>query len=131
MIDFCVVTLNMVTLLNLFVGFEKFCLFSSVLILIFCLNNTITWVYNNTVRKIFPPFPICVSFFYFSCLIDHTMAFVHWRRKWQPTPVFLPGESQTETGEPGGLSSMGLHRVRHDWSDLAAAAAAWLSCSGE
>ena len=28
------------------------------------------------------------------------------------------------TGEPGGLPSMGLHRVRHDWSDLEAAAAA-------
>ena len=27
------------------------------------------------------------------------------------------------TEEPGGLSSMGSHRVRHDWSDLAAAAA--------
>ena len=27
------------------------------------------------------------------------------------------------TGEPGGLPSLGLHRVRHDWSDLAAAAA--------
>ena len=27
-----------------------------------------------------------------------------------------------ETGEPGGLLSMGLHRVGHDWSDLAAAA---------
>ena len=27
------------------------------------------------------------------------------------------------TGQPGGLSSMGSHRVRHDWSDLAAAAA--------
>ena len=27
------------------------------------------------------------------------------------------------TGEPGGLLSMGLHRVGHDWSDLAAAAA--------
>ena len=26
------------------------------------------------------------------------------------------------TGEPGGLPSMGLHRVRHNWSDLAAAA---------
>ena len=26
-------------------------------------------------------------------------------------------------GEPGGLPSMGLHRVGHDWSDLAAAAA--------
>ena len=92
---------------------------------------------------------------------------MHWRRKWQPTPVFLPGESQgrrslvgcclwgrTESGtterlhfhfhalekemathssvlawripgsaEPGGLLSMGSHRVGHDWSDLAAAAA--------
>ena len=27
------------------------------------------------------------------------------------------------TGEPGGLQSMGSHRVGHDWSDLAAAAA--------
>ena len=27
-------------------------------------------------------------------------------------------------GEPGGLRSLGLHRVGHDWSDLAAAAAA-------
>ena len=28
------------------------------------------------------------------------------------------------TAEPGGLPSLGLHRVGHDWSDLAAAAAA-------
>ena len=28
------------------------------------------------------------------------------------------------TGEPGALPSMGSHRVRHDWSNLAAAAAA-------
>ena len=28
------------------------------------------------------------------------------------------------TGEPDGLPSLGSHRVRHDWSDLAAAAAA-------
>ena len=28
-------------------------------------------------------------------------------------------------GEPGGLPSMGSHRVRHNWSDLAAAAAAF------
>ena len=28
------------------------------------------------------------------------------------------------TGKPGGLPSMGLHRVGHNWSDLAAAAAA-------
>ena len=32
-------------------------------------------------------------------------------------------------GEPGGLPSMGSHRVGHDWSDLAAAAAA-SGCSG-
>ena len=48
--------------------------------------------------------------------------FMHWRRKWQPTPSTLawriPG-----TGEPGALPSMGSHRVRNDWSDLAAAAA--------
>ena len=87
------------------------------------------------------------------------------RRKWNPTPVFLPGESHgwrslvgcspwgreesdmTELlplhfhalekemathssilawripgmGEPGGLPSVGSHRVGHDWSNLAAA----------
>ena len=48
--------------------------------------------------------------------------FMHWRRKWQPTPVFLSGESQGQ-GEPGGLPSMGSHRVGHNWRDLAAAAA--------
>ena len=33
--------------------------------------------------------------------------------------------------EPGGLPSTGLHRVRHDWRDLAAAAAAAASLSRE
>ena len=46
---------------------------------------------------------------------------MHWRRQWQPTPVFLPGESQGR-GSPGGLLSMGSHRVGYDRSDLAAAA---------
>ena len=32
-------------------------------------------------------------------------------------------------GEPGGLPSLGSHRVGHDWSDLAAAAAAHLNVS--
>ena len=44
-------------------------------------------------------------------LIDFT--FMHWRRKWQPTPVFLPGEGNG-TGEPGGPPSLGSHRVGHD-----------------
>ena len=38
---------------------------------------------------------------------------IPWRRAWQPTSVFLPGESPW-TEEPGGLQSMGLQRVRHD-----------------
>ena len=29
-----------------------------------------------------------------SGLSDFIFTFMHWRRKWQPTPVFLPGESQ-------------------------------------
>ena len=44
--------------------------------------------------------------------------FMHWRRKWQPTPVFLPGESQGR-GSLVGCRLWG-HTVGHDWSDLAA-----------
>ena len=36
---------------------------------------------------------------------------IPWRRAWQPTPVFLPGECPW-TEKPGGLLSMGLQRVR-------------------
>ena len=42
-------------------------------------------------------------------------SFMHWRRKWQPTPVFLPGESQGW----GSLLSMRSHRVGHDQSNVA------------
>ena len=38
-----------------------------------------------------------------------------WRRKWQSTPVFLPGKSPW-TAEPGGLQSLGSQRVRHDFA---------------
>ena len=43
--------------------------------------------------------------------------FMHWRRKWQPTAVFLPGESQG-WGSLVGCRLWG-RRVGHDWSDLA------------
>ena len=46
--------------------------------------------------------------------------FMHWRRKWQPTPVFLPGESQG-WGSLVGCCLWG-HRVRHNWSNLTAEA---------
>ena len=38
--------------------------------------------------------------------------FKHWRRKWQPTPVFLPGESQ------GWGSLVGCHLWGHTESDM-------------
>ena len=37
-----------------------------------------------------------------------------WRRRWQPTPVFLPGKIPWME-EPGALQSMGSQRVGHDW----------------
>ena len=40
---------------------------------------------------------------------------IPWRRKWQPCPLFLPGESPW-TEEPGRLQSMGSLRVGHDWA---------------
>ena len=40
-----------------------------------------------------------------------TFHFMHWRRKWQPTPVFLPGESQ----ERGSL--VGCRLKGHTESD--------------
>ena len=39
--------------------------------------------------------------------------FMHWRRKWQPTPVVLAWRIP-EMGEPVGLLSLGSHRVGHD-----------------
>ena len=47
------------------------------------------------------------------CGFDPWVGKIPWRRKWQPTPVFLPGESPW-TEQPGGLQSKGSHRVRYD-----------------
>ena len=38
--------------------------------------------------------------------------FTHWRRKWQPTPMFLPGESQ------GWQSLVGCHLWGRTESDV-------------
>ena len=59
--------------------------------------------------------------------------FMHWRRKWQPTPVFLPGESQGW----GSLVSCCLWgRTESNTTDVTAAAAVgvgdgnvWLFCN--
>ena len=41
-----------------------------------------------------------------------TFHFMHWRRKWQPTPVFLPGEFQ------GRGSLVGYHLWGRTESDM-------------
>ena len=57
------------------------------------------------------------------CEFDPWVGKIPWRRAWQPTPVFLPGESY-------GQRSLVAYRVRkswgHSWSYVAAAAAACL-----
>ena len=47
--------------------------------------------------------------------------FMHWRRKWQPTPVFLPGESQGQRSLVG-CSLWG--RTESDTTEVTLAAAA-------
>ena len=37
----------------------------------------------------------------------------HWRRKWQPTPVFLPGESQGQRSLWGHTESDTTERLTH------------------
>ena len=44
---------------------------------------------------------------------DSWVGKIPWRRAWQPTPIFLPGESPW-TVEPGRQQPLGLQRVRHD-----------------
>ena len=47
--------------------------------------------------------------------------FMHWRRKWQPTPVFLPWESQGQASLGASIYGVTQSRTRLRWlSSLAA-----------
>ena len=48
----------------------------------------------------------------FICLFSICISGLPWRRVWQPTPVFLPGESHAL--ESGRLQSKELQRVGHN-----------------
>ena len=41
--------------------------------------------------------------------------FMHWRRKWQPTPVFLPGESQEPGARWAAVYGVAQSRTRLKW----------------
>ena len=62
--------------------------------------------------------PACQCRRYKRCGFNPGVGKIPWRRAWQPTPVFLPGESPW-TEEPGTLRPIGSQGVAHDWSDLA------------
>ena len=52
-----------------------------------------------------------------TCVISYIISRgsqIQGRRQWHPTPVLLPGKSHGLLEEPGGLPSMGSHRVGHD-----------------
>ena len=51
------------------------------------------------------------------CRFDPWIGKIPWKRKWQPTPVFLPGKSHGQRSLMG-YSPWG-RRVGDDWSDLA------------
>ena len=61
-------------------------------------------------------------------LSDFTFTFTHWRRKWQPTPVFLPGESQG-WGSLVGCRLWGCTEL--DTTEVTAAAALLPHCSSD
>ena len=49
------------------------------------------------------------------CRFDPWVGKIPWRRKWQPTPVFLPGDIPW-TEEPSRLQSMELQKSQHNWA---------------
>ena len=62
--------------------------------------------------------PACPCRRHKRCRLDPWVGKIPWRKAWQPTPVFLPGESPWAE-KSGGLQSMGSQRVGYDWSDWA------------
>ena len=63
--------------------------------------------------------PTCQCRRYKRHVFDPWVGKIPWRRAWQPTPVFLPGESPWPE-EPGGLWSTGSYGVRHSGSNSTA-----------
>ena len=66
------------------------------------------WIYWLSGKE-----PACQSRRHKRCEFNPWVGKIPWSRKWQPTPVFLPGKSPG-LEEPGGLQSMDLQRVGLD-----------------
>ena len=64
------------------------------------------------------PSPTCQCRRHKRCWYDSWVRKIPWRREWQPTPVFLPGESHGRRSLVG-YSPWGSQRLRHGGRDLA------------
>ena len=83
-----------------------------VIIFQFVGNRYGTWLHHENI----PPWWLIWSRIYLHCErpgFDPWVGQIPWRRAWQPTPVFLPGESPW-TEDPGGLQSTASQRAEHD-----------------
>ena len=56
--------------------------------------------------------------------------FMHWRRKWQPTPVFLPGESQGRRSLVGCHYGVAQSRTRLKWLSSSSSSDLWKYVTG-
>ena len=95
-----------------------FCAYSAMFIIIFFNKYILSSILF--LLKVFPEYPIHNAKKQKPELVIHELEVIHFssytrRRQWHPTPVLLP-EKIPWTEEPGGLQSMGLLRVGHDWA---------------
>ena len=59
-------------------------------------------------------FWIFKNFLLLICNTLYPCLYTHWRKDWQPTPVFWPGESHGQE-KPRQLQSIWSQRVGHNW----------------
>ena len=98
-------------------------------------KNSLSFNQLLTRAKIFPNFfTMLVNHWYKTCWCIFCMSEIFPHISNQHFTCTIAKEPHSSTlawripwmREPGGLPSMGSHRVRHNWSDLAAAAAAYV-----
>ena len=76
----------------------------------FGIRNSVNSISSASVKINCKVLHLLSSGVFFKFLFSEYHLYNFWRRKWQPTPVFLPGQEDL-----GGLQSMGSQRVGHDW----------------
>ena len=91
---------------------DQMCLWLYVLLLEKCLKFSRLGFPAGTIGKE----PACQCMRHKRLWLEPWVGKIHWRRAWQASLVFMPGEPMTE--EPGGLWSIGLQRARYNGSDL-------------